>query len=38
MLDYEELLVLASKRKRARGDDDGDSGGGMLSRLKNKVR
>lgn len=39
MLDYEELLAFASKKKRARGHgQDAKGGGGILSKLKKKVR
>lgn len=39
MLDYEELLALASKRKRDRDGDNNEEGrGGILSKLKRRVR
>ena len=39
MLDYDELLALASKKKRATGHVGQEAGsGGILSKLKKKVR
>lgn len=37
MLDYEELLVLASKRKRGRDSENEHERGGILSKIKKKV-
>lgn len=36
MLDYEELLVLSSRKNRGR-DGDNDGGRGILSKLRRKV-